>query len=204
MAAPLLEARGLSRPGLLQVAHLSLQAGELLAISGPSGAGKSLLLRALVDLDPAEGEVFLSSLARSAQAAPAWRRQVAYVPAESGWWESDVGSHFSDPKAAAAWLPRLHLSEGAMDWSLQRLSTGERQRLALLRALLAKPKVLLLDEPTSALDDAAEAAVETLLSEFISAGGGIILVTHDTSQAARLATRSRRLEAGRLLDETPA
>ncbi|GAB5470246.1 MAG: ATP-binding cassette domain-containing protein [Rhodospirillales bacterium] len=200
----LLRVESLSRPGLLTVEDLSVAAGECLAIGGPSGAGKSLLLRALVDLDPNAGEVFLAGVARSSLSAQDWRRKVAYLPAESGWWDSEVASHFADRAKAEALLEPLRLSAEALDWQVQRLSTGERQRLALIRALIGEPSVLLLDEPTSALDDEAEAAVERLLRRLLDQGRAAILVTHDGEQAGRLAKRRRKLVAGRLLAEDAA
>jgi ABC-type sulfate/molybdate transport systems ATPase subunit len=74
-----------------------------------------------------------------------------------------------------------------MDWPVARLSTGERQRLAFLRAVEDRPAVLLLDEPTAGLDAAAEQALETMLRAFLTAGGTLVLVTHDDAQERRLA-----------------
>jgi ABC-type sulfate/molybdate transport systems ATPase subunit len=82
------------------------------------------------------------------------------------------------------------------DAPLQRLSTGERQRLALLRALLRNPPVLLLDEPTGALDAASTALVEQELARRLADGLMLVLVTHDAQQAARLATRRFELQQG--------
>ena len=73
---------------------MSVAPGECVAVMGPSGAGKSIFLRAIADLDPSNGEVTLDGAARSAMAAPDWRRKVALVPAESGWWADIVGEHF--------------------------------------------------------------------------------------------------------------
>jgi ABC-type sulfate/molybdate transport systems ATPase subunit len=78
------------------------------------------------------------------------------------------------------------------------LSTGERQRLALARALVLKPRVLLLDEPTSALDSDNKHAVETLLREFIDDGGAIIFTTHEVEQIARMGASVRHIEKGEL------
>lgn len=82
-----------------------------------------------------------------------------------------------------------------------RLSTGEKQRLALLRGLLGNPKALLLDEPTGALDPASQASVEAVLRQHIDQGCAIILVTHDRDKAARLANRHFVTQAGRLTSE---
>ncbi|MGH7042086.1 MAG: ATP-binding cassette domain-containing protein, partial [Acetobacteraceae bacterium] len=81
-----------------------------------------------------------------------------------------------------------------------RLSTGERQRLALLRALGSGPAVLLLDEPTGALDEGNTALVETLLAGLLAAGSTVLMVTHNPAQAARLGRRHLRLENRRLIE----
>jgi phosphate-transporting ATPase len=176
-------------------ADLDLAAGEIVAIRGPSGSGKSLLLRALADLDPAEGRVTLEGAPREAIPAPVWRRRVAYVPAESGWWSDRVRAHFAD---GADLVAALGLDPAALDWEVRRLSTGERQRLAIARALALKPKVWLLDEPTGALDAEAAARVEALLRQGRAGGAAILLVTHDAAQARRFADRTLHMEAGRL------
>lgn len=176
-------------------ADLDLAAGEIVAIRGPSGSGKSLLLRALADLDPAEGSVTLDGTPREAIPAPDWRRRVAYVPAESGWWSDRVRAHFAD---GADLVAALGLDPAALEWEVRRLSTGERQRLAIARALALKPKVWLLDEPTGALDAEAAARVEALLRQGRDEGAAILVVTHDAAQARRLADRTLYMNAGRL------
>ena len=168
---------------------LTLEPGECVAITGASGSGKSLLLRMIADLDPNEGEAWLDGAARSGMSAPAWRRRVAYVAAESGWWADLVVDHFPDPASARAQAPSLGLRPELFDGHVLRLSTGEKQRLALLRNLLTDPPVLLLDEPTGALDEASQAMVEALLAARLASGVSILLVTHDPGQAARLGQR---------------
>lgn len=177
---------------------LELAEGQCIALGGPSGAGKSILMRAIADLDPNQGEVSLNGQSRESIPAPSWRRQVVYVPSEAGWWADRVDGHFPDPDLAAPLMMRLGLSAEALEWEVARLSTGEKQRLALTRALLAAPKVLLLDEPTSGLDPDAAAKVETMLRERLADGTAIMLVTHDAKQAQRMASRYFRMEAGAL------
>ena len=173
---------------------LDLPPGECLAITGPSGSGKSLLLRMVADLDPHEGEAWLHGVGRSTLSGPDWRRRVAYAPAEPGWWLDRVGDHFTAPSPDAA---RLGLPPDIWDRAVTACSTGERARLALLRALAANPAVLLLDEPTGALDHDATLAVEALLAERMRAGLGLVLVTHDAVQAERMGTVRRRMAGGR-------
>lgn len=169
-----------------------------MCLSGPSGAGKSLLLRAIADLDPCEGEVSLDGAVCARMQAPQWRRRVGLLPAESHWWNERVGDHFAEPPPGD-WLRRLGFAEGVMDWDVARASTGERQRLALLRLLANGPEVLLLDEPTAALDPANVRAVEDLVSEYRKAHDAPVLwVSHDPEQIARVASRHLRVEQGRL------
>jgi len=200
--APMLQVRDL-RTSILKPASFSLSAGEALAVSGPSGAGKTLLLRAVADLDPNEGLVTLDGRDRSTIAGPEWRRLVGYVPAEPGWWADTVGGHFGEWTAALALLRDLGFPEAAKAWPITRLSTGERLRLALVRALIVRPRVLLLDEPTAALDAVSVAAVESLIKARIEAGLAVLWVTHDPEQAKRVAHRLLVVEAGRVLEEAP-
>ena len=186
---------GLTRPGLSPI-DLSVAAGECVAVMGPSGSGKSLFLRAIADLDPCDGEIRLDGRAREEMPAPRWRRQVCYLPAESGWWADRVGDHFPDRAAARAMLGQLGLPDDALAWPVARLSTGEKQRLALIRVLLLQPAVMLLDEPTSGLDADATEQVETVLLQRLNAGAAILLTTHDPAQAARLAHRRLAVSDG--------
>ncbi|MGO4303320.1 ABC transporter ATP-binding protein [Cupriavidus sp. RAF12] len=160
--------------------------GRCTVLSGASGTGKSLLLRMIADLDPNEGEVRIGKTPRDAMTGPAWRREVTYVAAESGWWADDVRSHFTDPAAAERLLGRLLLRPDILSAAVSHLSTGERQRLALIRALVRRPRFLLLDEPTSGLDADTTMAVEALLRDVMSEGIGLLVVSHNTAQAARL------------------
>jgi ABC-type iron transport system FetAB ATPase subunit len=180
------------------------QGGEIVAVRGPSGSGKSLILRAIADLDPSEGEVLLNGTPRARIPAPEWRRRVAFVPAESGWWGDRVGAHFPDgggPESSRshALIEALGLDPAALDWEVRRLSTGERHRLAIARALVFDPEVWLFDEPTAALDAEAARRVEAVILQGRARGTAILLVTHDDAQAARLADRTLTMAGGRLV-----
>ncbi len=196
----MLTVRDLRRAGLGPVSF-GIAAGECVALMGPSGAGKTLLLRAIADLDPNEGEVALDGVRREAVPAPRWRRMVTYLAAEAGWWADRVAAHFEDPAAAVPLVRAMGLEAAALEWPVERLSTGERQRLALARVLVREPRAMLLDEPTSGLDRAAAEAVEGLLRRRLAAGAAILLVTHDPGQARRLARRRLAIAAGRLVEE---
>ena len=168
---------------------MELGAGECATLSGPSGSGKSLLLRALADLDPAPGTVRLDGTSRDAMSGPQWRTKVRYFSAEPGWWAERVGDHVTDKPLFVGLLTELGLGEEALDWSLDRASTGEKQRMALARGLVDRPKVLLLDEPTGPLDQKTAGIVERLIQRRVAEGDIALVVTHDTEQAERLGER---------------
>lgn len=173
---------------------LRIAAGECVCLRGDSGSGKSLLLRAIADLDPHEGQVLLDDIFSTQIPAPQWRQQVALLPVESHWWQDEVGAHFADDNCP--WFELLGFSVDAMRWQVSRLSSGEKQRLALARTLMNKPRVLLLDEPTASLDAGNTGVVESLIAEYRrDTGAAVLWVSHDAEQAARVAGRQLRLTA---------
>ena len=180
---------------------LTIAAGECIAITGPSGSGKSLFLRMIADLDPSQGDVYLDEIERRSLAGPAWRRRVVYNAAEPGWWSETVADHFQGATLAFArtMAPRLGLAATHLDGPVMRLSTGERQRLALIRALAVGSPMLLLDEPTGALDEQSTQLVEAVLREVIANGTTIAMVTHSPEQAVRLGHRHLRMAARHLV-----
>jgi phosphate-transporting ATPase len=147
--------------------------------------------------------VTLDDRDRSTIAGPEWRRLVGYVPAEPGWWADTVGEHFGEWTAALASVRDLGFPEEAKTWPITRLSTGERLRLALVRALMIRPKVLLLDEPTAALDVTSVAAVESLIKARMRIGLAVLWVTHDAEQAKRVAHRLLVVERALVREEAP-
>ena len=158
------------------------------------------MLRALADLDANDGEVTLDGAPRETIPAPEWRRRVCYLAAEPGWWEETVGAHFADRAATEAIMSALGLDADLLDRPVALTSTGERQRLALVRLLVLGPRVLLLDEPTGALDEDAARRVEAIIAERLADGAAAIVVTHDAGQAARLARRHLRIDGGRVVE----
>jgi ABC-type iron transport system FetAB ATPase subunit len=178
---------------------LELQGGTCTILRGPSGAGKTRLLRCIVDLDPHQGRVRLDGRLREHFAPWQWRRRVGLLSSESRWWADRVGEHF----APGAQLPfeSLGLVPEILSQTVATLSSGERQRLALLRLLANEPQVLLLDEPTAHLDAANTERIETLLSRYRAQRGTTVLwVSHDPGQAARVASRVLTIADGILLD----
>ncbi|ACI50491.1 ABC transporter related [Gluconacetobacter diazotrophicus PA1 5] len=188
--------RGLCNPHAGPV-DFDVPGGACLVLTGMSGAGKTVLLRMIADLDPHQGDVALDGRLCRAMPAHLWRRQVVYCPAEPGWWSDSVLDHLPDDARTRDLLARAGLRDGLLRDPLHRLSTGERQRLALVRGLRQDPRVLLLDEPCSALDEATTRKVETILHAEKARGVAIVLISHDPRQADRMADLRCHMEHGR-------
>ncbi len=173
-----------------------LPPGGLLFVQGPSGAGKSRMLRAIADLDPHDGVVRLDGRPRESWAAPAWRRQVGLLPAEPRWWAHRAAEHFTQFPSSEE-LAQLGLDEAVLGRPVAALSSGERQRLALVRLLANSPRVLLLDEPTANLDPSNARAVERRIDALRRQRGvGVVWVGHQADQVDRLQP-DRVLDLGR-------
>lgn len=179
--------------GALSDVFLSVPCGQVVCLSGPSGSGKSRLLRAAADLEPHDGRITLQDTLQSDVPAHQWRRRVVMVPAESQWWFDEVDAHF--PGMSAEHLPAaLGFPPEVMGWSVSRLSSGERQRLALWRALALQPEALLLDEPTANLDGNTTETIETwLLEEIRRRHIATLWVAHDPAQIHRVADAHYRI-----------
>ena len=179
---------------------VSLTAGnsECIALAGPSGTGKTRLLRAIADLDYADGDVLLDGVSRAQMSPGEWRRAVGFLTSENAWWRPRVGDHFEGIDEGS--LEALGLTSAILTQFVSQLSTGERQRLAVLRLIANRPRALLLDEPTANLDPRNVARMETFLESYrLEAGSPMLWVTHDPQQAARVATRALRIDHGQLV-----
>ncbi len=176
---------------------IDIEPGECIGLTGKSGVGKTQLLRAVADVIVHGGDCFLDGKSCLSWTPPAWRKTVAMVPAESFWWYDTVGAHFTHidmEGEAVKLLKKLGFSSEVMGWQISRLSTGERQRLSLVRTLITRPCVLLLDEPTSALDKKMARIVEEMIAEICSLNNTVCLwVSHDLEQLFRVSTRVFRV-----------
>lgn len=195
-ASPLLQINRLHRL-MIGPVTLAVDAGDCLCISGASGSGKSLLLRAIADLDPHEGQLLLQGEPATDMPANAWRTRIGLLPPESSWWLSQVKDHFRNGMPVP--LDHIGLSADVLEQPVARLSSGEKQRLALMRLLSNRPQVLLLDEPTANLDPENTGRVEAVITEYLRAHqAAVIWVSHDPEQVARVANRYYEMCDGNL------
>ncbi|MFN8545441.1 MAG: heme ABC exporter ATP-binding protein CcmA [Candidatus Binatia bacterium] len=218
MVAPPVRAVGLTRAyagtPVLAGVDLVVEAGELVVLLGPNGAGKTTLLRVLATLlGPSGGRLELfGTVARGCP--PAVRRRIGYVGHETSCYPDlsaveNLHFHaelFGVPDAAVrvAEIVRWAGLDGAARRPARAYSRGMQQRLALARALLHRPDLLLLDEPFTGLDPAAAATLAARLAELRAAGTAILLTTHDLDRAAPIATRAAILARGRMAWTAPA
>jgi molybdate transport system ATP-binding protein len=182
---------------------------------GPSGAGKTSIINMIAGLlRPDRGRIVLDDEVLFDDAAridlPAWRRRIGYVFQEGrlfphlsikhnldyGRW---MGGHAADPAAFAHVVELLAIGH-LLDRRPGKLSGGERQRVAVGRALLMRPRLLLLDEPLASLDAARKQDILPYLERLRDeARVPMIYVSHDAAEVKRIATRVVRVDAGRVV-----
>ena len=156
-----------------------------MGMTGPSGIGKSLLLKALADMLPHQGDMFLGDIESQMISAPEWRRKVGLLPAESQWWCDTVGEHFQEFDETL--FAQLGFEQKVMGWQVSHLSSGEKQRLACIRLLMNQPEALLLDEPTANLDKSNQTNLELIISDYQKKYQiPVIWISHDTEQLDRV------------------
>jgi ABC-2 type transport system ATP-binding protein/sodium transport system ATP-binding protein len=191
----------------------SVQAGEVYGLLGPNGAGKTTTLRMLLGLlTPTRGQASIAGYGSSA-APDEVKRRVGLVSAGAGLYQAltvrEMLLFFADlygvpPADARAELGRLGALLRISDLLARRcgtLSTGQRQRVTLARALIHRPPVMLLDEPTLGLDVEGRQVVNEYIDHLRAEGKAAILTTHHLDEAERLCTRFGLLHRGRLVSE---
>ncbi|MEU9315029.1 ABC transporter ATP-binding protein [Streptomyces sp. NPDC048295] len=226
MTMPVIELRGVSRryddgPPALHEASLTVQRGEAVAILGPSGSGKSTLLNLIAGLDrPDTGTVTVDGvrvdkLGESGSALYRRSRTGMVFQFFNLLDDLTVADNVVLP-ARLAGMARAEASRRAVELLENlgidrharaypgRLSGGERQRVAVARALMNRPPLLLADEPTGALDTAAGQDVSRLLTDLNADGQTIVVVTHDLSLARSCTRRTVKIADGRITEDVPS
>ncbi|AMO37177.1 MULTISPECIES: phosphate ABC transporter ATP-binding protein [Thauera] len=194
------------------LAGIDLDLGDegITLVLGPNGAGKSVLLRTICGLiEPDAGSMtwgdegirrpeqgVMMVFQRPMMLRASVRHNVALGLKPLG------VSAAERRRRALAMLERVGLADRAED-SARQLSGGEQQRLALARAWLTKPRLLLLDEPTASLDPSASGEVERIIREIRTDGTRILMVTHNLGQATRLGDDIVFMSGGRVREHTP-
>lgn len=220
--APRLFASGAARkvgtvPLLLRDLSFEVNRGDRVAIVGHSGAGKTLLLRLLNRLaEPTVGSLFLEGQPFQHIPVVHLRQQIVLVLQESKLLDMTAQKALEypltlrqlSPTAIAArveeWVDRLNIPTDWLQRTEQQLSVGQRQWLAIARALITQPKILLLDEPTSALDVGRAQRLLQVLTELSQQGTTIVMANHQLALAQQFATRVLQLQQGTLVQDTTA
>jgi len=186
--------------------QLSIEPGSTVALLGRNGAGKTTLLRIIAGLSKAsEGSVRMQGSSVREQST---RRRIGVLGHGISLCDELSATEnlilfaklygLDDPeKKALAWLERTGLDR-VRDGLVREFSRGMRQRLAVARAFMHEPEVLLLDEPFTALDDRAIAVLQSLLADVHAAGRTIVLSTHQLREALELATHVALIQRGQL------
>jgi len=181
-------------------------------ILGPSGAGKSSLLRLFNRLDEiSDGKLFYKDKELREYSPCSLRREVGYLFQTPYLFPQTVKDNFAyvdsslTEDAIVEMLTSVNLKSDYLQSTVDVLSVGEKQRIALARLLAMNPRVMLLDEPTSALDERNSSKILKLIKGLISQNDmTIIMVTHDPRQALDLEGEALLLVDGRLVEHGPA
>jgi ABC-2 type transport system ATP-binding protein len=188
---------------------------EIVALLGPNGAGKTTIMRMLAGLiAPTSGSVVIDGVPLTHATGAALRGKIGFLPETAGLWDRLT---VRENLAVYADLYGLSRTTGIIDRLLQlfeltshqsaraaELSKGTRQKVALARALLHNPQILVLDEPTSGLDPEIARAVRRLFDESRGRGCAILVSTHNLDEAERLADRVAVLQTRLIAIDTPA
>ncbi len=198
----LLVATGLRIPGRLEDTSVTIEAGTLTCLIGPNGSGKTSLLHAIAGIGSPEGRVRIDDIDPFPLGAPKRQRLLTYLPASRDIkWPLAARDliQLGGKDDVEAVLAELELEPFA-DRRVDQLSTGERARVLLARALAPRPKLLLLDEPVTNLDPLWQLKLmERLKALTRHSDRAVLMASHDLELAGRFADRLMVMDQGRIV-----
>lgn len=194
---------------ILKNISLNIESGDFISVVGPSGSGKSTLLKLCAHLiSPTSGNITFNGRDFSDISPTDLRRNVTYcfqtpylfckTVTENIEFPYTIRNMKIDLTRINSLFAMFHMSEDYLQRDVQNLSGGEKQRIALIRSLIFKPKVLLLDEITSALDPDNTLIVEKVIKSLSQEGITILWVTHDPDQIEKYANKILTIDSGKI------
>jgi iron complex transport system ATP-binding protein len=196
----MLEASGLSIPGRLFDVSLRIAAGELVCLVGPNGSGKTSLLHALAGIGRPAGKVDLDGVDPRTLGPSQRPHCLTYLPATRDVPWPLIARDLIALGGGDATFPALEL-QSLLDRRMDRLSTGERSRVLIARALAPRPRLLLLDEPTANLDPLWQIRLMELVREELNGSRAALVAIHDLDAALRYSDRILVMSEGRIVAE---
>ena len=193
---------------LWQGINFNLEANDILALRGPSGSGKTVMLRTLAGLEPIQsGQILYNNKPQSDYEMPVYRSNLIYLQQRPSFASKTVLESIQRPfsfrvhqnknydaNLVAKYLKSLARDDDFLTKEVTKLSGGEEQIVALLRALILEPEVLLLDEATASLDQETSQKFEQLIKDYITNNKrAAIWISHDQNQSGRISNKEINL-----------
>lgn len=181
----------------------SVAEGEIHGFLGPNGAGKTTTIRCIMDfIRPTSGTILVFGDDSRTEGIAA-RRHIGYAPADSQFyanWTSQEHFAFLESSKGTSPLAKKLAKKFSLDTTVQsrHLSTGNKQKLALVLAMMHKPRLLILDEPTRGLDPILQEHIYEILTDYAAAGGTVFISSHNLAEVERICKRVTIIRDGQI------